>query len=129
MATHVKVIASLFIAIGALTLLAAVFSPLLLSFGAGLLADSQKEGAQEGAAVLGFTGIILGAFLLVLSIPFFVAGWGLLKFKPWGRIFGIVLGVLCLIHIPFGTLVGVYALVILFRKETEALFVAPVRAA
>jgi hypothetical protein len=58
-----------------------------------------------------------------LSIPFFLAGWGLLKFKPWARIFGIVLGVLCLIHIPFGTLVGIYAIVILFRKETEALFV------
>jgi hypothetical protein len=32
--------------------------------------------------------------------------------------------VLCLIHIPFGTLIGIYALVILFRKDTEALFVA-----
>ena len=123
MATHVRVIASLYLAIGALLLLGAVFTPLLLSFGAGLLADSQKEGAQEGAVVLGFAGIILSAFLFVLAIPFFVAAWGLLKFKPWARILGIVLGVLCLLHIPFGTLLGLYAVIILFRKETEALFV------
>jgi hypothetical protein len=126
MATHVKVIASLYIAIGAMLLLAAFFAPLMLSFGAGMLAQSEEHGAQQGAAVLGFAGIVLSAFLFAFSIPFFVAAWGLLKFKPWARIFGIVLGVLCLLHIPFGTLLGLYAVIILFRKETEALFVPAV---
>jgi uncharacterized membrane protein (DUF2068 family) len=123
MATHVRVIASLYLAIGAMLLIGAFFTPLLLSFGAGMLAQSEEHGAQQSAAVLGFAGIVLSAFLFAFAIPFFVAAWGLLKFKPWARIFGIVLGVLCLIHIPFGTLLGLYAVIILFRKETEALFV------
>jgi hypothetical protein len=90
----------------------------------GLLSGSHEEGAQTGAAVLGIAGVFLSVMLVGFAIPFIIAGWGLLKFKPWARIFGIILGVLCLVHVPFGTLLGIYALMILFRKDTEALFVA-----
>jgi hypothetical protein len=123
MAIHVKVIAALYFAVSGLFLLGAVFSQLLLAIGVGLLSGSHDEGAKTGAAVLGFAGVFLSVMLACFAIPFIVAGWGLLKFKPWARILGIILAVLCLIHIPFGTLLGVYALVILFRKDTEALFV------
>ena len=124
MATHVKVIAGLYFAISALFLVGAVFTQLLLAIGVGVLSGSHDDGAQTGAAVLGFAGVFLSVMLACFAIPFIVAGWGLLKFRPWARIFGIILAVLCLIHIPFGTLIGIYALVILFRKDTEALFVA-----
>jgi hypothetical protein len=122
--THVKVIAALYLAVSALFLVSAVFSQLLLAIGVGVLSGSHEEGAQTGAAVLGFAGVFLAVVLVGIAIPFLIAGWGLLKFRPWARILGIVLAVLCLIHIPFGTLLGVYALIILFRKDTEALFVA-----
>jgi len=122
-ATHVKVIAALYFAISALLVLGAVFSQMLMALGVGLLARSHDEGAQTGAALLGFTGVMISVMLVLFAVPFIIAGWGLLKFRPWARIFGIILAVLCLIHIPFGTLLGIYALVILFKKETEALFV------
>jgi hypothetical protein len=48
----------------------------------------------------------------------------MLKLKSWSRICGIVLGALLLVQIPVGTAIGIYALVILFRKDTEALFTA-----
>ncbi|HEX5070224.1 MAG TPA: hypothetical protein VFV78_08395 [Vicinamibacterales bacterium] len=124
MATHVKVIASLYFAISLLFLIGAVFSQLFIALGVGLLSGSHEEGAQTGATVLGIAGVFLSIMLVGFAIPFIVAGWGLLKFKPWARILGIILAVLCLIHIPFGTIVGIYALVILFQKEAEALFVA-----
>jgi uncharacterized membrane protein (DUF2068 family) len=123
MATHVKVIAALYFAISALLVMGAVFSQMLVALGVGLLSQSNEEGAQTGAAVVGFTGVMISIMLVIFAVPFIVAGWGLLKFRPWARIFGIVLAVLCLIHVPFGTLLGIYALVILFKKETEALFV------
>ena len=59
---------------------------------------------------------------VVLSLPQIVCGIYLLKFRPWARVLAIVLAILSLIHIPFGTIFGVYALVILFHKDTEALF-------
>ena len=40
---------------------------------------------------------------------------------------GIVLAAICLIHVPLGTMLGVYALIILFRKDTEVLFATEAR--
>ena len=69
-------------------------------------------------------GALLYAFLpitVATSIPSLICGVGLLKFKRWARILGIVLAALTLIHFPFGTAFGVYALYVLFQKGTEAL--------
>jgi hypothetical protein len=125
MVTHVKVIAVLFILFGALGLLGALFSGLLLGSVAGLVGVSGEAGAPAGAAAIGLFGTILTIVLLILSIPNILCGVGLLKLRPWARILGIVLGIIALIHIPLGTIFGVYALIILFRKDVEALFAAP----
>lgn len=126
MATHVKVIAVLYIVVGAMLVIGAFFSQLVLTLLAGIVSASDEEGAAVGAGILGFAGVALTAMLLAFAIPFVAGGWGLLKFKPWARILGIILAAICLTQIPFGTLLGVYALIILFQKETETLFVAPV---
>ena len=39
--------------------------------------------------------------------------------------YGIVVAVLNLIHVPFGTAVGIYGLWVLFNKETEQLLSGP----
>jgi len=123
-ATHVKVIAILFFIWGGFLLLMSVFAGALLSMLAGFVGGTHEEGAAVGAAVLGLTGAALTTFLIVFAAPHLIAGWGLLKFKRWARILAIVLAAIALIRIPFGTLFGIYALVILFRKDTEALFQA-----
>jgi hypothetical protein len=64
-------------------------------------------------------------FLLVVSLPGLIAGFGLLAYKPWARILALVLSVINLIHIPFGTVVGIYGLWVLLNKETERLFNRP----
>ena len=125
MATHVKVIAVFYVVIGVMLVMGAFFSQMLLSFAAGLVSQSDEEGAQTGAAILGLAGATLTVMLLTFAVPFVAAGWGLLKFRPWSRILGIILAVLCLTQIPFGTLLGIYALIILFKKDTEALFAPP----
>ena len=126
MQTHVKVLAVLFIVFSALGVLAALGIMAIFGGTMGLVgATSQDEGAAIALPILGLTGTLLTVFLLVLSIPGLVTGIGLLGFKNWARILGIVLSALNLIHIPFGTILGVYGLWVLLSKETEHLFEAP----
>jgi hypothetical protein len=124
MATHVKVIAIAYWLIGAFKLVGALFSTLLFSALAGLVGSSGEEGAGVGVAVLGLTGMALMITLVLFAIPSFICGWGLWNFRSWARLLAIILGAICLLNVPLGTLFGIYVLVIMFRKDTEALFSA-----
>ena len=122
MHTHVKVIGVLFIIGGVVLVGLAFFTTVLLQFLAGVVSASEEEGAAVGAAFLGLTGTVLSVFFFLLAVPYVVTGWGLLKFRRWARIVGIVLAAIALTKFPLGTVFGIYALVILFRKDTEELF-------
>lgn len=122
MTTHVKVIAVLFIVFGALGLLFALFSSVIFGALAAFVGTLNDQNSPAGVAALGLTGIALTTFLIVVSIPYIVCGWGMLTLRPWSRILGIILAAISLVRIPIGTIFGIYALVILFNKETEALF-------
>ncbi|MEO8070621.1 MAG: hypothetical protein ABI652_04415, partial [Acidobacteriota bacterium] len=119
MSTHVKVVAVIFIVFGAMGVIGAFFSTLLFGTLAGIVGTSQESGAGVGSAVLGVTGVALSALLLIFSVPSIICGMGLLKFRRWARILGIVLAIFSLIHVPWGTVFGAYALWVLFSKETE----------
>jgi hypothetical protein len=125
MATHVKVIGAFFIVCGVMLVMGAFFSQMLLGLVAGLVSQSDEEGAAAGAAILGVAGVTLTVILLAFAVPFLAAGWGLIKFRPWARILGIILAAICLTQIPLGTALGIYALIILFKKDTERLFADP----
>jgi hypothetical protein len=126
MVTHVKVLGILHIVFGALGILVAL--GLLLLFGglAGVIGSTaQTEDRAAAVGVLGIIGAIVFFVVLILSLPGLIAGIGLLKFRPWGRILGIVVSALDLIHVPIGTALGVYGLWVLLSNETEALFRNP----
>jgi len=118
----VKIIAVLYLIGGALMLVGALFSSLFAGMLATVVGASGEEGAGFAAAVLGLGGAALMISLVLFSIPSFVCGWGLLRFRGWARILAIILGAIALIEFPIGTLFGVYVLAIMFRKDTEALF-------
>lgn len=123
MQTHVKVLAVLFIVLSALGVLTALGLMAIFGGTMGLVgATAQDEGAAIALPIIGLTGTLLTIFLLVLSVPGLVTGFGLLSYKNWARILGIVLSALNLINIPFGTILGVYGLWVLLNKETEQLF-------
>jgi hypothetical protein len=124
MATHVKVVGVIFIVLGGLWILGALFSTVVLSVIASIISTSDDPNAGVGVAVLGLTGATLSMILLAFGIPQVLCGWGLLSFRPWARIVAIILAAISLTYPPIGTLFGIYALVILFRKDTEALFTA-----
>ncbi len=130
MLTHVKVLAVLYIVLSSIGLLVA----LLMFFAAGTAASivgmsASPEDAAIAVPILGIAGTALGAVLLLFSLPGLVTGWGLLKLRPWARILGIVLAVICLINFPIGTAVGIYGLWVLLTKETERLFNGSTQAA
>ncbi|HKB12947.1 MAG TPA: hypothetical protein VKD69_19925 [Vicinamibacterales bacterium] len=125
METHVKVLGVLQIALGALALFAAMVLTLVLIGGLGAARASDNPDAALALPFIGFGGSALVIFLLLLSLPGIITGIGLLRLRPWARIAGIVLSILGLTAIPFGTIVGVYGLWVLFSKETERLFATP----
>jgi hypothetical protein len=123
METHVKVLGVLYIVLSALGIVAAVFMMLAFGLATGIVgAAADAHDAAIALPVIGIAGTALVIFLFMLSIPGLVTGIGLLKFRPWARILGIVLSAINLIHIPFGTAVGVYGLWVLLNKQTEPLF-------
>jgi len=125
MVTHVKVIAAIYLVFGALGLVGALFSSVLFGVLATVAGTSGNPDGPIGGAVLGLTGAALTSILLAFAIPSIVCAWGLWTFRNWARILGIVLAIVGLVHFPLGTIFGVYALFILFQRDTETLFVRP----
>ena len=125
MLTHVKVMATLFIAFGALFVLGAFAVMLIFGAGAASVGLSGDPDAELALPIIGLAGTGLAIFLLLLGVPGIITGIGLLKLKPWARIVGIVLCAINLINVPFGTLMGAYGLWVLLNSETERLFVTP----
>lgn len=123
MQTHVKVVAVGFIVVSALGVLAALALMLVFGGTAGIVGASAEETeAAVALPVIGLTGTVLTLFLLAVSLPGLITGFGLLARKPWARILGIVLCAINLINIPIGTILGAYGLWVLLNKDTERLF-------
>ena len=132
MAQHVKILGILHIVFGGLGVLAAMF--VLLIFG-GISAvvglSDHSSDSFTAIPILGMIGGFVFLLVLVLSLPGLIIGIGLMQFRPWARIAGIVLSALDLVSVPpFGTALGIYGLWVLLNRETEQMFAPPpVRAA
>jgi len=122
METHVKVLGALQIALGCLSLLAAVVITVVFLGGVSAMGFSGDPDAARAVPIVGFVGTAIVVFLVILSLPGILTGIGLLRLRPWARIMGIVLSVFSLMMVPIGTLVGIYGLWVLFSKDTEKLF-------
>lgn len=123
MQTHVKVLGVVYLFFGGCMLVAALFLFLTMGGVAGIVgATAEPQDAAIAIPVLGFAGTALAAFFMLFALPSLITGYGLLTYKPWARIVGIVLSAFSLIHIPIGTAVGAYGLWVLLNQETERLF-------
>ena len=120
MEPHLKILAILNIIFGGLGVCAALAILLVFGIPAGLVV---ADGDPDAAATLSIFGVV-GGFIFFLtaifSVPALVAGIGLLKYAEWARIWTIVASVLHLINIPFGTVLGVYGLWVMFQDETAS---------
>lgn len=123
MQTHVKVLGVVYLFVGGCMLLAALFLFFTLGGVAGIVgATAEPQDAAIAIPILGLAGATLAAFLTVFALPSLITGYGLLHYKPWARVVGIVLSAFSLINIPIGTIIGAYGLWVLLNQETERLF-------
>jgi hypothetical protein len=120
MESHIKILGILHVILGGMGLLAAVIVFAVFGGLAGLASTSGDGGV--GFAVLSGIGGIITILVLMFSLPGFIGGIALLKMAPWSRVYMIVISALHLIHVPFGTALGIYGLWALTKPETEALF-------
>lgn len=119
MQQHVRIVGWLFIVYsGVLDAIGLVIG--LLVAGGGAL-----SGDREAMMITGAVGIFVVCLLLVLSIPGYIAGIGLLKFHGWARILAIILAILHLLSFPLGTALGIYALWVMLNAQTPPLFDQP----
>ena len=120
MAQHVKILGWSFIIYHCLMLLLGL-SLFFIIGGAGVL-----SGDRQAMLVTGAVGTFIAGIFIVLALPGLITGFGLLKFRPWARILGIVLGALHLFAFPLGTALGIYAFWVLLNAQTTPLFEPPV---
>ena len=73
-----------------------------------------------------FFGMALAAFLALLGL---IAAWGLLQRESWGRVLALIVGVVALLSLPFGTALGIYTLWVLLPASSEGEYRRLARAA
>jgi hypothetical protein len=126
MAQHVKILGILHIVLGCLGVLGALV--VLMIFGGLSALAGLSDRAPEGlpaVPILGAIGGFVFILILVISLPGLILGIGLLRFRPWARILGIVLSALDLLGFPLHTALGIYGLWVLLNRETEQLLATP----
>ena len=116
MGTHVMILGWFNIVASAIFVILACLG---LFFFAGIGIASGDSEALPILTIIGCSAFFLFGFF---AVPGIVAGWALLTRRPWGRVIGIVVGVLHLFNIPIGTAFGIYSLWVLTEPEAEAYF-------
>jgi hypothetical protein len=113
---HFKIVAILQFVMGGLAALTG-FALFAIIFGAGAI-----SGDRDAMFITSTCATVAGGFLIILSVPSLLAGWGLLKRREWARILTIVLSVLHLLHVPIGTIIGGYSLWALLQPDAKTYF-------
>ncbi len=125
MKTHIQIVATLHIVMGALSLLGAIVVFACLSMAGGIVGS---QGEHEAATIIGIVAVALGGFLALLALPGIIGGWALLAGRSWGRPFVLVLGALHLLNIPFGTALGIYTFwALLHVPQSQSPVIPPVQ--
>lgn len=103
MGKHVRILGWLHIALGVIDLLIGLMAFGVLS-GIGAL-----SGDLAAFGVMSVIGSFAGAFMLVMALPNFICGLGLLRnWGGWVIVVAVILGLFNLMKVPFGTIIALY---------------------
>ena len=125
MENHIKILAILHIIYGALKAICGLLVYFFARIIGIALIQLQHRGELSGFNGLDIQSLIYGLatvislVLIILGIAGIISGWGLLARKSWGRIMILIVGILSLIKIPFGTALGIYTLWVYFKSEPK----------
>jgi hypothetical protein len=110
-AEHVHLVAVLWFVMGALWVIPAMIMAALAAF---VTVPMVNEEVPKIAFLFapGIFMVLCVAFLGSAALHF-IAGWGLLRLRPWGRTFAMVMAFLGLVHPPLDTALSIYTLFVL----------------
>ena len=103
MGKHVRILGWLHVVLGVIDLLIGLMAFGILS-GMGAL-----SGDITAFGVLSALGTFAGAFMLIMALPNFLVGFGLLRnWGGWVIVLAVILGLINLTHVPVGTAIALY---------------------
>ena len=118
MGNHVRILGILWIVWGGF----GVISGLFVLFFFGIIGVAAGTEDPEAFPIITGIGLALFLFVVIISLPSLLAGYGLLKYSQWGRILALILSFLNLAAFPLGTALGVYGIYVLFHDDGRRLF-------
>jgi hypothetical protein len=125
MRDHIKILGILNILMGGVTALLGIAVLLFAGGLAGVIAASLRSSLGDvdngiiAAPIIATIGVCIAVFLLLLAAPSIIGGFGLLHYKPWSRVWMLIVSCFHLLHVPLGTALGVYGLVVLLNQESQ----------
>ena len=125
METHVRTAGWVLIGMGASFGLIAIIVLIVSGGYDGLLLTDDPFFKRNDIGSIPLDRILAAAlvtFSLVMAAPLMIAGHGILKWKPWSRVMGMLVSALHMLHFPLGTAAGIYVLWALNDEATEILF-------
>jgi hypothetical protein len=125
MKRHVDLVGVLFLLWGGIILVLSL-SLLSIGFAATAIGASENQDATSGRLA---AGIVAAAFFTLSAAGFIFGGvhvWlgaRIRALRDWARPFAIVLAIVNLVLLPFGTALGIYSLWALLHHGSKPLFV------
>jgi hypothetical protein len=116
MDTHVRILGWLWIIFGVLGIIGA------LCLGATIAGSGFISEDETAILVTSIVALVCGSLFFLGNVLNIIAGVGLLKYKSWGRILAIILGIINLFGFPIGTALGIYTIWAMFNEETKQFF-------
>ncbi|HET7186459.1 MAG TPA: hypothetical protein VFI82_17390 [Terriglobales bacterium] len=116
-ARHTHLLGILWIAYSAISLIAGVVLMIVSHTIFGPFGLPHMRGAPP--VFVGPMLSVIGILLLCKAGVGIAAGWGLMQRETWARVLTIVLGVISLFNIPFGTALGIYTLWVLVSPNAD----------
>lgn len=120
-AVHVDLLGRLYVIAGWLALLVSLS---LVSLGLAAFGLGGREGPDVATSLAAgvFFGLAVGFALWAAALA--VVGWALRAYRPWSRSAALVLSVVNLFVIPFGTALAVYTAWVLLQAPGKRAFEA-----
>ena len=126
-ATHIKVLGTLHVSLGALGILGSIFIMWFFDGIAAMIAYADPSSDNFGAITfLHFLFALSAILFFVISLPGVIGGAGLLLGFGWARILLIVVSGLLMLEFPVGTVLGIYGLWVLLGKDAKRIISPPI---
>jgi len=117
MENHIRALGIVFVVFGIMGFLGA--SIVAIIFIGGGLAGEIVTDEPIVSLIIGSFGIVIVSIILIFSIPKVIVGYGLIKGCSWSYLFGIIISIISLFDLPFGTAAGIYGLWVLTKEESK----------